>query len=924
MTIYKKKPIAIMPKTNLDSLYSQDAAINDSNVIKTIERGIIEINKGRVTYNLNQKKSYSWSDPEEWIRCRTIAFLIIEKNYPSSRMQTEVSVPRRTPNDWADIVVYQDDACRIPYLVVENKSHGQTEKSRSQGIEQVFGNANSLRAPLALYDEWSTSIIYDIENFPPTERKENIKGNRDSIPSEYGNIPKYAYIAGTESDISPVKPQILESRIRRAHSLIWSGGKRDPFKAFDEWSKLLFAKVMDERTTPTNQPRVFQVGTNETTASVANRVHELFSRACKRDHSIFPEDTRIFLDDKKLYDIVKTLQDISTTRTDVDSIGVAFENFFGSVFRGELGQYFTMRPLARFVVAFLDITHEDYVIDPTAGSGGFLLEVLLQVWHSIDRSFAGQHQDEINREKIDFALLKVYGIEIHEILARICKINLLLHHDGHTNIEGDRTCLDLTFSLPRLNPPTKKFSKIVGNPPFGDNVIDGDEDHLGTNTLKNFELAENKSKVPSEHVILERSIELLNFGGRLGLIMPDGVLNNSGEQSNCPNVRRFLARNGFVEAIVSLPDYAFRKSGAQNKTSILFFRKFTESERFEFDSVLNTHFENGLSDEDTLEQTLEIFDYKVFLAEANHIGYTTTGVHTTKNDLYRGNELGMVAEEQENTILGEWKRFQSDRDNYIGSVKPDCMSISMSELWKSHSSHRLDPKYFLFKREEKSVTRPGWIRLPIGQVMVRRDSVVHPEDNPDTPVKVMTLSQTGDIRSREAGKGRNPPEWLGMYFEDSSSTWFSAKKGDLVFSSIDLWKGCISVVPEEFDGALVTKEFPIYEITDERLNPDFLAALLRSRYYQRAFRAITTGHSNRRRTQTSDFESLEISFPEDTNVQEKIIESIIEAKNGQKDAQTILKESIRDFSNLIDGNGKNEDWDDVYYSDESLEDDNES
>ncbi len=128
------------------------------------------------------------------------------------------------------------------------------------------------------------------------------------------------------------------------------------------------------------------------------------------------------------------------------------------------------------------------------------------------------------------------------------------------------------------------------------------------------------------------------------------------------------------------------------------------------------------------------------------------------------------------------------------------------------------------------------------------------------PVKVMTISQTGDIRPREAGKGNNPPEWLGMYFEDSSSTWYAAKSEDVVFSSIDLWKGCISIVPEEFNGALVTKEFPIYKITDERLDPNFLSCLLRSRYYQRAFRAITTGHSNRRRTQVADFEALEICF----------------------------------------------------------------
>ena len=118
------------------------------------------------------------------------------------------------------------------------------------------------------------------------------------------------------------------------------------------------------------------------------------------------------------------------------------------------------------------------------------MEVLLQTWHRIDEEFAGQSQAMRDRLKTDFALSHVFGIEIHEILARICKINLLLHHDGHTNIEADRSCLDSTFINPRLNNPTVGFFR---------------------------------------------------------------------------------------------PDHAFRKSGAQNKTSVLFFRKFTAAEQRAFD-----------------------------------------------------------------------------------------------------------------------------------------------------------------------------------------------------------------------------------------------------------------------------------------------------------------------------------------------------
>jgi type I restriction enzyme M protein len=231
------------------------------------------------------------------------------------------------------------------------------------------------------------------------------------------------------------------------------------------------------------------------------------------------------------------------------------------------------------------------------------------------------------------------------------------------------------------------------------------------------------------------------------------------------------------------------------------------------------------------------------------------------------------------------------------------MAVDAAEVWAAHPSHRLDPKYHLFKREELEAAPEGWSRCRLSQVLRRRDEVVAPEKNPDKEVRVMTISQTGEIRPRAAGKGRNPPEWLGMYFEDSPSTWFQARTGDVVFSSIDLWKGCVSVVPPQMDRALVTKEFPIYEITDSNLNPEFLSVLLRSRYYQRAFRAITTGHSNRRRTQVDDFENLEIAFPTTRDEQHALIAEILKAQATQRGAASTLAHEMLRFSNIIDGRG---------------------
>ena len=104
---------------------AQNVLANET-VDEAIRRNIISITDQRVTYRLNQQRTYDWTDPEEWIRAHTIAWLVIERDYPTNRIKTEVVVPRRTPHDFADVVVYSDDQYRVPYLVVENKAAGQS------------------------------------------------------------------------------------------------------------------------------------------------------------------------------------------------------------------------------------------------------------------------------------------------------------------------------------------------------------------------------------------------------------------------------------------------------------------------------------------------------------------------------------------------------------------------------------------------------------------------------------------------------------------------------------------------------------------------------------------------------------------------------------------------------------------------------
>lgn len=848
-------------------------------------RGYLQFNqeRTRITYLCGRRYSDSFTDPEEKIRAWVFSWLIIEKGYPSNRIEVEYVVPRREPGDRADIVVFFDDERKDPYLVVEVKDEKCTQQEWRQGIEQGFGNANSLRSTrYLLVDCGRDSLLFDIQNFPPTERNRNRLGDRNALAPNYGIAKQFRLIAGSSQDIAPVDPRTLETRVRRAHAAIWAGGKRDPLTAFDEWSKLLFAKIWDERHTPNNEPRHFQISPVETPVQAASRIRERFREARRGDPTIFTDD-RINLPDEKIVEVVEIIQDIGFTLCNIDALGTAFEHFFSAIFRGELGQYFTRRELARFICGVLQIRDTDFVLDPTAGSGGFLLESLIQVWHYIDDNYAGQPESE--RRKIDFALHHLYGIEIHATLSRVCKTNLLIHKDGHTKIEGERSCLDSTFSNPYLRPDGSFFTVVVGNPPFGDEVREGDSDRLGNGRLSDFELSRGYDQISSELIIVERGLQFLVPGGRLGMVVPDGALNNPGEASRCPAFRRFILKNAKVEMVVSLPDYAFRKAGAQNKTSILILRKFTKNEKQAFESAYREYLEqHGIQDTPTPEQekmairhALASNPYHVFLAEVDDIGYTPTGTFSPRNQLYSLTSEGRLDYGNQSTVLGQYMRYLKSPSNYSPTKDPSCRGVSIVDILDAHPSFRLDPKFHLFQLERIQAPPPHMKEYRLGDLLKQReDSSVDPTNHPDEEFLTLTLSQEGVLSPREPGKGNNPPSWHGAYFS-KGSRWYRARSGQLIISQIDLWKGCVAVIPPEYDQAIVTQEFPLYEVDTNYLDPAYLALLLRSKYFQRAIRAITTGHSNRRRTQSEDFENLRVFLP-DLETQRVIASLIAKAR----------------------------------------------
>jgi type I restriction enzyme M protein len=557
--------------------------------------------------------------------------LLYKYDYDPKRIRLEVNVPRRTPNDFADLVIYEDDELKKPYFVFECKRADVSDAEFAQSIEQACGNRASLGAPFAGAVAGLTRRLLRFDKFPPGERDRN---HLTDIPRRYGKPPEWRFFKNKPGqDLAAVSREQLRAAIRKCHQTLWEGGRRSPIAAFGEFCKVIFVKHRDEKDSDREdgQPYAFQRRDGETAAELAARINRLYDAEKAREPDVFTE--RINIEAPILAQCVEHLEGISLDRTELDTKGVAFEEFMGGFFKGDFGQYFTPRPLIALAVEFLDPGHKQLVIDPACGSGGFLLYALDHVRREASRRFPNYQSDaRQSREHYaywhDFAQKNLFGVEVNDELARVAKMNMIIHDDGHSNIVG-QDALDFFPNLTAKNGglAEKKFDLVLTNPPFG-SVIKRVE--KGEGYLEQFELrrylgkpnadfenaqgeklgegaakrgqrqAKARASIKTEILFLERVWSFLKPGvGKAAIVLPDGILTNSSLQG----VRDWLLEHFQLLAVVSLPQFAFSHYDAGVKASIVFLRR--------------------LKDGETVPD-----EASIFMALAENIGYDAAGRKT--------------------------------------------------------------------------------------------------------------------------------------------------------------------------------------------------------------------------------------------------------------------------------------------------------
>lgn len=687
----------------------------------------------------------SWhiETPEEKVRQEYIKKLVEDYGYSLDQMAQEIKVNnshRGQGKARADIVVWKSKEdkynSKAAFIVVECKA--ENVRIREEDYYQGYN-----------YASWAGASF-----FVTTNEKETKYFNVDKeyLPKELVEVVAIP-TAGEALNDKKVKDILSQTKtftrddftkmLRNCHNIIRNNDKLSPEAAFDEISKILFMKIRWERdkngseiftlkkfkqlesdyekyTRPTLKTRGIDLPYMQI---LFNDTKDIF----REDH-LFDENETIKIRQNSFEQILEKLQAYNLSDTQDDVKGIAFEQFLGTTFRGELGQFFTPRTIVDFMTQVLDPKEGETVCDPTCGSGGFLIKAFEYMREQIEgdikraktklraelegdnyNSLSEEEQLAIN-ERIEtmqtilnreldtqfegsrmYNLSRncIYGTDANSRMARTSKMNMIMHGDGHGGVHHHDGLLNVNGIF------EERFDVILTNPPFGARIDKAqkiteadkfnDQDLIAKYREKYGESYENALRQVNDNIgkpllslydvgsmsgltevlFMERCLKLLKKGGRMGMVLPEGVLNTS----NLQKIREYFEGKAKLILICSIPQDVFIAAGATVKPSIVFFKRFTEEEELQYlgaktkaeneirqkyigeinalkEKIANEKIKavralsiKELKDiEKSIEEEMkslvkEYFDYEIPIAMVQDAGITSTGSLSTGNQL---------------------------------------------------------------------------------------------------------------------------------------------------------------------------------------------------------------------------------------------------------------------------------------------------
>lgn len=609
---------------------------------------------------------------EEVVRAYLLSKLVNELGYKLEKIEIEKEYDIGRPKvnkPRIDIIVR--DRNGDAFLYIEVKSPDEYEKNQDEIIEkQLFNLASQEKGQgkkvkyLVLYafdindynEVVDKCMIIDYEKYTNFETWKNDRVYNEELPINYGKVQKEPYIKGGKKDLLKAYDHKTLDAIRdNLHNVLWGGGSTDDNEIFSSLTNIILAKIQDENEKSKGQEYDFQVKyfenekgeeESESNEELFNRINDLYRKALvqrlyvndnERINKSYVIDSNKFTLDKLRYTVASlerySFKDGKGSLNGKDILGDFFEGIIRTGFKQTKGQFFTNINIVRFMIYALSTDklaiekinnnlELPYMIDPSAGSGTFLIEYMKFITEKIKYENLNKLKDNDDvKLKIaswfpDFkenswAQQYIYGIETNFNLGTATKVNMILHGDGSTNIFIKDGLLDFK-QYKKENAPNAlnniqvdslyhnkeingQFDLIMSNPPFSVELDNTTKQVLE----KNFIFGGKKN---SENLFIERYYQLLREKGRMAIVLPESVFDTTENKY----IRLFIYKYFNVKAVISLPQITFAPY-TNTKTSILFAQKKTKEQIEIWNEVWNKYSKEYSNLKTRVENLIDVY-----------------------------------------------------------------------------------------------------------------------------------------------------------------------------------------------------------------------------------------------------------------------------------------------------------------------------
>jgi type I restriction enzyme M protein len=304
--------------------------------------------------------------------------------------------------------------------------------------------------------------------------------------------------------------------------------------------------------------------------SLSKKYREVFTDLKIKLPYVFEKTEEIQLDPVSIQFVNSELNKIDFKSVNRDPFGDLYEVFVSTGVREEEGQFFTPQNGVELLISLVKPKPGEKIIDPAAGAGGFL-------------SSAFQYLVKNHSNSAD-VVSYIYGVEKDAYLAKLAATRIAMMTLSECNIKCGDSLTWVDEKGTKLKAKEKGFFDIVlTNPPFGKNIVSTTKDIQKTYELGydwKFDAETNRYKqngklqanVPPQVLFVEKCINLLKEGGKLGMVVPESLITSK----SYSYVVDYMRSRGYFKAVLGMPEDFFKtsgKGGTHTKACLILFIK---------------------------------------------------------------------------------------------------------------------------------------------------------------------------------------------------------------------------------------------------------------------------------------------------------------------------------------------------------------